>query len=172
MKILLRTTILVATMAGFAGQAANASSNGLNDCTCVTAPFGSSDTLGNITLVKGDVLYSGNSGFERAIPGVQLISGSQVSVSGGASADISVGKSCNLALSAGSDAAISQPGGSGSEICVKVSDPLVTAAAIAPPSTTLTPPAGGISPLIPLAVVGGAVGLVVLLGGGDDGVSN
>jgi len=181
MKMFWRTTVLVATIVGFAGQAANASRNGLNDCTCLTAAIGTSDTLGNITLVNGNVLYSGNGGFERATPGVQLISGSQISVSGGASADISVGKTCNLALIAGSDATISQPGGLGGEICVKVSDPLVTATSTQAPSVLGVSPlvradivggafgasGSGRIPLVPLAVVGGATGLAVLLGGGD-----
>lgn len=159
--------VFVASAIGFTSQVASAQSVAPVDCTCVTAPPGSStESLGNISLVKGQVMYSGVNGFEIATAGVQLVSGSQISVPAGAFANILVGQSCNIIIPAGSEASITQPESLGGDICVKVSEQSVVA------NTTPTPVAPAVSPLVPLAVIGGGAGLAIALGGGDNSASN
>ena len=167
MKKLYSIAILASGVIGFSGQIANAQSVAPEDCTCVTAPLGSStEALGNISLVNGQVMYSGVNGFEIATAGVQLVSGSQISVPAGAFANILVGQSCNMIIPAGSEASISQPESLGGDICVKVSEQTVVA------NTTPTPVTPAVSPLVPLAVIGGGAGLAIALGGGDNSASN
>jgi len=138
------------------------------NCTCVTAPNAASTAaLGNILLSNGDVLYTGADGFEPAVPGAPLVSGSQISVGIESSANISVGSTCILSIFAGSEVSISQPSGAGGDICVQVSEPEV---AVIEPTTP--PPAPAANNLLPLLVIGGGIGAAVALGGGDDSASN
>jgi hypothetical protein len=143
----------------FSLQPAYAQDVALDDCTCITESTDSTTlTLGNISSSIGNVLYSSDTGFERAIPGVQLVSGSQITVGINAAAVISVGVTCNLPIPANSEVAITQPAGPGGKICVKVStDPVVAA----------TP-----SPLIPALAIGGIIGIDLVFGGGNDPASN
>lgn len=76
------------------------------ECSCVTSKADSSNILGEIVQSRGEVLYSGKTGFAQAKSGSKLVSGSQISTGPGASASLSVGKDCQLDLPENSEASI------------------------------------------------------------------
>jgi hypothetical protein len=159
--------IIFMTMSGIflSSHPANSQDVELSDCSCVTEPIESStDALGNITSLSGDVLYSAASGFEKAAIGAPLISGSQITVGINAAANISVGSSCNLPIPASSDASISQLSGPGTTICVKISDD--------PQAVVAAPTSPVITPILSALVTGGIVGTIVIISEGEDSSSN
>ncbi len=132
--------------------------DGLGDCTCVTAPYAiQNNVMGNLSLINGDVLYSGPDGFQMATHGAHLVPGSQVNVGANSSVFITVGLSCNLTVPANVKATITQPAGPGGQVCVKLSDPPEPVVAAKP------------NILLPL-LIGGGVALAVGLG--NEGASS
>ncbi len=77
------------------------------ECACVTSKKNSSNIVGEIVYSRGEVLYSGKTGFAQAKSGSKLVSGSQISTGPGASASLSVGKDCALELPENSEASVS-----------------------------------------------------------------
>ena len=85
-------------------------------CSCVTAPGSFRGGVGQIVSVRGEVLVN-NLG---ASSGQILPASSEIMVGSG-SAAYSVGATCTYDASANTVAMISQPGGPGSDLCVRIS---------------------------------------------------
>jgi len=154
------------------------------ECACVTSKADSSTTVGEIVYSRGEVLYSGKSGFAQAKSGSKLVSGSQISTGPGASAGISVGKDCALDLPENSEASILTLQKNEAEntkyvdltidyfdvsteeevennICLEVTSEY---------SQVL--PVLAISQLVPVSILAGDAGIVLAVSGGDNSVSN
>ena len=124
----------------------------LTKLACAAGPVSSTGVIGRIIQSKGDVLYSGATGYTNAKPGAKLVSGSQISVGEGASAKISVGSNCNLPIGENSIATLNQPNGASGDILVSISN-ILDAGSDAVQEGLSTQAAGGLG----LALVGGGV---------------
>ena len=133
-------------------------------CNCTTNPDENTTyKLGNIANWDGDVLYSEPFGFERAKTGAALIDGSQILVGSSSSVHIIVGKTCDIFISQNTEVKISQPLGTGNEICVNIEEEAVAMLGVGNPTS-----------LNALAIIGGigAIGGIYLaIGGGETSVS-
>ena len=137
------------TMGAFASDAVNA----YEDCDCVTGLQSYPVGVGAVVYADGDVMVDGVAGASSQ----PLQIGSEMLVGAG-SAEISVGATCVNSIAANTQVWISQPGGDGADLCVKISSDVIAAPVIA---------AGpAVSPAA-LAVVGAGVGLAVVLGTRD-----
>ena len=125
------------------------------DCTCRTAQGLYPQGVGNVVFANGGVMVDNAS----ASPGNALSVGSFMDVGAG-SAEIVVGSACAITVPANSQVSISQPGGPGSDLCVKVSTDAGFAQAPAA--------AGDNSGLVALGVIGGGAALAIGLRGDDD----
>lgn len=127
------------------------------DCTCSTPPADQGKVIGSITSSSGQVLASKDNGLAPAGPGTGLVYGSQVITGPASTANISVGRNCNLFLDQNSEVIISEID---QAICVQVTQ-----------AGTTPPPNVALNNLVPLVIIGGVV-TGIALGGGDDSASD
>lgn len=95
----------------------NATAEESDECGCVTPRAASG--IGNIISSTGDVFMSSDSGFSAVTAGQKISENAEIIVGCQAVAQIKVGQTCDLLLSAGSEVQILA---SGAKLCVRASD--------------------------------------------------
>ena len=155
----------------------------LAECACITSKADSSSIVGEIVDSRGEVLYSGKTGFAQAKPGSKLVSGSQISTGPGASASLSVGKDCALDLPENSEASVltlkKEDAENAKKIDLAVEDFDVNAEDVVKNNICLEItseysqflPVLAISQLVPLSILAGDAGIVLAVSGGDNSAS-
>jgi len=153
MRLFLKVALSVFGVTALSGYSANAA-----DCTCVTDP--SNGNVGSITRVSGTVNYTGAAGTGAASAGSILVDGSEMTTGVASSAHISVGLTCDMDIRSGRLVTITLPEELKGKICVNVSE-----------DPGLVVDGSSVSPIVPLAIVGGGIGLAVAIGAGSSSKS-
>ena len=135
-----------------------------NKCSCVTSPTFSSNAIGKINSVNGDVLYTAAKGYQKGESGSTFVSNAQISVGEDSSARISVGATCKLNIPSNSIVTFQQSLDSTGSICVKVSSLFDTSTGLVQSGSSTQTGA-----TVPWVIVGGAVafGAVIIVTGGS-----
>jgi hypothetical protein len=126
------------------------------DCDCTTYVSDSSERVGEIIHLKGEVIYSGKYGFSGAKSGSKLYSGSQVSTGYKSSANVIAGEDCDLDVPENSKLSILPIDGVDNNICFEITREYEFLPILALPS------------LLPLSIAAGDAGIVLNGSGGDD----
>lgn len=111
--MLSRSVLAIVFASFFVGSAAADESEA---CGCVTTRAASESGIGNIISSTGDVFMSSKSGFNAVAPGQKISEDAEIIVGCQAVAQIKVGQTCDLLLSAGSEVQIVA---SGANLCVR-----------------------------------------------------
>ncbi len=112
----MRSVLAIAFASFFVGSAYADESEA---CGCVTTRAASGNDIGNIISSTGDVFMSSKSGFNAVAAGQKISEDAEIIVGCQAVAQIKVGQTCDLLLSAGSEVQIVA---AGSNLCVRAAE--------------------------------------------------